>query len=128
MTLKDTVQLAETTRDGYGTKTVQILTDVASLFLQSSGKAHAANVDIANSDAHVYLDINNPVLLERGYKIEGMYIKANPFGAEDSESWYQVTRVVVGQRKLLENNVDNVHAYLQKVAQPNLPPPPEVVS
>lgn len=118
MTLKDTVQLAETSRDGYGTKTVQTLTDIASLFLQSSGKAHSANVDIANSDAHVYLDKDNPILLERGYKIEGMYIKANLFGGSDSDSWYQITKVVVGQRKLLDNDVDNVHAYLQKVAQP----------
>lgn len=118
MTLKDTVQLAETSSNGYGDATVNVLTDVASLFLQSSGKAHSTNVDIANSDAHVYLDINNPVLLERGYKIEGMYIKANPFGAEEDESWYRITRVVVGQRKLLANNVDNVHAYLEKVAKP----------
>lgn len=116
--LKDTVQLAETTHNGYGDVSIAVLTDVASLFLQSTGQSHSANVDIANADAHVYLDINNPILVERGYRIEGMYIKANPFGAENSESWYKITRVVVGQRKLLDNNVDNVHAYLQKVAQP----------
>lgn len=116
--LKDIVQLAETTSDGYGDVSVNVLTDVASLFLQSTGSAHSSNVDIANADAHVYLDIDNPILTERGYRIEGMYINANPFGAEGSESWYRITRVVVGQRKLLENNVDNVHAYLQKVAQP----------
>lgn len=122
--LKDTVQLAEVTFNGYGDRTVQVLTDVASLFLQSTGSSHSNNVDIANADAHVYLDIDNPILTERGYRIEGMYLNANPFGAEGSESWYKITRVVVGQRKLLDNNVDNVHAYLQKVAQPGT----EVVS
>lgn len=126
--LKDIVQLAETTSNGYGDESVQVLTDVASLFLQSTGQSHSANADVANADAHVYLDIDNPTLKERGYRIEGMYIKANPFGADDSESWYQITRVVVGQRKLLENDVDNVHAYLQKVAEPTIPPLPEVVS
>lgn len=120
--LKDIVQLAETTSDGYGDVNVHVLTDVASLFLQSTGHTHSTNVDIANSDAHVYLDIDNPILLERGYRIEGMYIKANPFNADDSESWYRISKVVVGQRKLLENDVDNVHAYLQKVAEPEATP------
>lgn len=117
--LKDIVQLAETTSNGYGDTETVVLTDIASLFLQSTGNTRATNVEIANSDAHVYLDIDNPILVERGYRIEGMYIKANPFGADDTESWYRITKVVVGQRKLLENNVDNVHAYLRKVAQPN---------
>lgn len=119
--LKDVVQLAETSTDGYGDVTLTTLADIDGLFLQTSGQSHSTNVDIANSDAHVYLDIDNPILKERGYRIEGMYIKANLFGAEDSDCWYQVTRVVVGQRKLLENDVDNVHAYLQKVAEPATP-------
>lgn len=120
--LKDIVQLAETTSNGYGDNEVVILTEVASLFLQSTGNARATNTEIANSDAHVYLDIDNPILTERGYRIEGMYINANPFGADASESWYRITKVVVGQRKLLDNNVDNVHAYLRKVTQPNNAP------
>lgn len=115
--LKDVVRLAETTSDGYGDKTVTVLAEVDSLFLQQSGNIHSSNTDIANSDAHVYLDINNSVLLERGYRIEGMYIIANPFGGDDDESWYRISRVVVGQRKLLDNDVDNVHAFLQKVAK-----------
>lgn len=116
ITLKDVVQLAETTSDGYGDKVVTVLTDVNALFLQSSGNSHSNNTEIVNSDAHVYLDIDNEVLKDRGYRIEGMYIIANLFGADDAKSWYRVSRVVVGQRKLLDNNVDNVHAFLREVS------------
>lgn len=116
--LKDVVQLAATTSDGYGDKAVTVLADVNSLFLQNSGNAHANNADIANSDAHVYLDKDNVALTSRGYRIEGMYIVADPFGAGADESWYRISRVVIGQRKLLANNVDNVHAFLRKVAKP----------
>lgn len=114
--MKDVVQIVESTANGYGDKTTSVITDVDSLFLQSTGSSHANNTDIVNSDAHVYLDVDNTVLKERGYRIEGMYVIANPFGAADDKSWYRITKVVVGQRKLLDNDVDNVHAFLRKVA------------
>lgn len=116
--MKDTCQLATVSSDGYGDKSVEVLSTIDCLFLQSTGNSHSSNVEIATSDAHIYLDIENPLIKGKGYRIEGMYLMVNPFGAEDSESWYKITRVVVGQRKLLNNEVDNVHAYLQKVAQP----------
>lgn len=117
--MKDVVQLAEYASDGYGDKSITVLTDIDSLFLQSSGHTHSGNVDNISTDAHIYLDITNQVLVERGYRIEGLFIIANLFGAEDNESWYRIERVVVGQRKLLSNEVDNVHAFLRKVAKPN---------
>ncbi len=119
ITMKDTCQVAQISANGYGDRSIDVLTTVDCLFLQSTGSQHSNNVELANSDAHVYLDINNEVLLERGYRIEGMYILVNPFGADNNESWYKVSRVVVGQRKLLTNDVDNVHAFLQKVAKPS---------
>lgn len=117
ITMKDTCQLAEAVTSGYGTESATILTDVDCLFLQSTSNSHSGNVDVIGADAHVYLDIENPALLERGYRIEGLYIIANPFGADRDESWYRISKVVVGQRKLLDNDVDNVHAYLRKVAK-----------
>lgn len=116
--LKDIIQIGEDTSDGYGDKTVVILTDIEACFLQGSGNTHSNNTDIANSDAHAYLDIYNEVLVERGFKIEGLYIIANPLGSETSESWYRIERVKVGQRKLIDNSVDNVHVWLKKVAKP----------
>lgn len=115
ITMKDTCRLAQTVSDGYGDKSVEVLTEVACLFLQSTGNSHSNNAEVISSDAHVYLDIQNPVIVNLGYKIEGMYLIVAPFGNLDNKDWYRITRVVVGQRKLLANDVDNVHAYLRKV-------------
>ena len=115
--LKDTVKLAETSSDMYGDKVATVLTDVKALFIQSTGAQRGTNTEIISSDAHVYLDKNNSEIKGRGYRIEGMYIIANPFGIQDDESWFRIERVEVGQRKLLANDVNNVHAFLKKVAK-----------
>lgn len=114
---KDTVQLAETVSDGYGDKRVVVLDTIPALFLQSTGSGHISNADYIDADAHVYLDHTNDLLSSKGYRIEGLYIIANPFSADADDSWYRIERVVVGQRKLLDNNIDNVHCFLRKVAK-----------
>ena len=116
--MKDTLSLVERVSDGYGDKSVIVATQVKCLFLQSTGSSHSNNTDITSSDAHVYIDETDPALTAKGYKIEGMLVNINPFGANGDECWYKITRVVIGQRKLIDNKVDNVHAYLQKVANP----------
>lgn len=116
MRLTDTVKLATTTVDGYGDKTVTVLTDVSSLFIQRSGVEHSQNAEEVVSDASVYLDPKNTVVLENMYRLEGMYIIAQPFGQSQSESWYKIRSINVGQRKLLDNVVENIHCQLDKVA------------
>lgn len=117
ITMRDTARLAQVVSDGYGDKTVEVLTNIACLFLQSTSSIHSPNVDIKESDAHVYLDIEDTVIKGKGYRIEGMYLIIDPLGGTDDDSWYKITRVVVGQRKLLTNEVDNVHAFLRRVAK-----------
>lgn len=117
LNLKDTVKLAETQSDMYGDNKVTIVTDVKALFVQGTGYVHDRGADSFTADAHVYLDKNNLEIKGRGYRVEGMYLIANPFGLEDDESWYRIERVEVGQRKLLANDVNNVHAFLKKVAK-----------
>ena len=124
ITMKDTCIIAQTVSDGYGDTVATTLTEANCLFLQSSASRFSGTVEAKESDAHVYLDIHNPILENLGYRIEGMYLVINPFGASEEEAWYRITRVVVGQRKLLDNDIDNVHAYLRKVAKLEL----EVVS
>lgn len=111
----DTVKLVETTApDGYGDVETVELTDLKCLFFQSTGHSHSNNVDIVNSDAHAYIDFENPEVVARAYRLEGMYIVANPFNFTEEESWYRITLVRVGQDKLLCNQIDNVHVYLKK--------------
>jgi hypothetical protein len=112
---KDTVKLVETSApDGYGDIEPIVLTDLKCLFSQNTGHGHSNNVDVVNSDAHAYIDFENPEVVSRAYRLEGMYIIANPFNAVDSESWYRITKVIVGQAKLTSNKIDNVHIYLKK--------------
>lgn len=110
--------IATTSSDVYGDAKVTALNEVACTFLQQVGNAHSANAEIANSSAHVYFDINNAFIVGKGYRLEGFLFKISPFGTPESESWYKITNVVVGQRKLLTNGVNNVHAYLEKIAKP----------
>lgn len=116
MKLVDTVRLATTTSDGYGDKTVTVLTDVSSLFVQRTSVEHNDNIEGVASDAAVYLDPTNEVVLDNAYRLEGMYIISQPFGQAQSESWYRIVGVNVGQRKLLDNTVENIYCQLQKVA------------
>lgn len=112
---KDTIKLVETTEpDGYGDVQPLVLTDLACDFFQSTGHSHSNHVDIVNSDAHAYIDYNNQEVVSRAYRLEGMYIIANPFNAPEIESWYRITLIRVGMDKLLCNKIDNVHIYLKK--------------
>lgn len=116
MILQDTVKLATTTSDMYGDKTVTVLTEVKSLFIQRTAVAHDLSAEGVTSDAVVYLDPKNEVVLDNAYRLEGMYIIAQPFGQTQNESWYKIVGVHVGQRKLLNNAVENIHCTLDKVA------------
>jgi len=115
ITYKDTCQLVGESHDGYGDKQIASQTDIPCLFLQSSSNTHSNNADIATADAHIYLDPTNDLLISLGYKIEGMTLIVNTLNGADDKKWYKVSRVLVGQRKLLDNNVDNVHAYLHRI-------------
>lgn len=125
MRLIDTVRLATTDSDGYGDKTAVALADVKSLFVQRTSYQHANNMEGLASDAAVYLDPSNPVVLENLSRenkdgrigLEGMYIIAQPFGTPVGESWYRIARVNIGQRKLLNNKIDNIYCRLEKVAR-----------
>ena len=116
MVLKDTVKLVTTTPDGYGDKTATLLSDVKCLFIQKTGYERDGNQEGVNSDATIYLDKTNPVVLANFYRLEGMYIVANPFGQPEQDSWYRIMDMSVGQRKLLDNAIDNIHCNLEKVA------------
>jgi hypothetical protein len=116
MVLTDTVKLATTTVDGYGDKTITVLTSVKALFIQRTSATHNQHIDTVESDATIYLDARNPVVLANAYRLEGMYIIAQPFGQTDGEAWYKIVNMTVGQRKLLNNVVENIHCQLDKIA------------
>ena len=111
---KDPIILIETGADGYGDETVIHAEHLLGLFHEGMSQTQINYVDTAGTDAHVYLDIDNEYVKANAFRLEGMYIIASLFGTPENEAWYKIERVVVGQRKLLENNVNCVHCFLTK--------------
>lgn len=111
---QDDITLIETTQDGYGDNSISHVEKLKGLFNSGTSQAETGYVEGLSSDANVYLDKDNAFVQSACMRLEGMYIVANPFGFKDSESWYKISSVEIGQDKLLSNSVDNVHCYLTK--------------
>lgn len=111
---KDDLLLIETEQDGYGDNSLSHIEKVKGLFLQGTSQSQITYTEMLGTDAHVYLDIENEYVKENAFRLEGMYLVANLYGGTDEESWYKISRCKVGQRKLLENDINNVHCFLTK--------------
>lgn len=111
---KDPVILINTAQDGWGDNAIGHIEHLNGLFLQGTNQAESNYVEALSCDAHIYLDIENPFVKENAFRLEGMYVVANLYGGIESESWYKIARAKVGQRKLLENDINNVHCFLTK--------------
>lgn len=111
---KDDLYLIETAQDGYGDNTIAHIESVKGLFVQGNSQSQINYTEALGTDAHVYLDIDDPYIQANAFRLEGMYLVANIFNGNIDESWYKISRCKVGQRKLLENDINNVHCFLTK--------------
>ena len=110
----DSVVLIDTKQDGYGDNTISHVKLVKALFNMGSSQSQSNYVETLGTDANVYLDIDNKFVQDYATRLEGMYIIANPYGGSNSEQWYKISSVSVGQDKLLSNKIDNIHCNLSK--------------
>lgn len=113
MNYPDTIKLATVTADGYGDRTVTAIDEIPASFIKRSGITHGTNTEGETSDAAVYLQPTNSIVLSRKDDLEGMYIHAEPFS---DNTWYRIRSVNIAQRKLLNNAIDNIYCRLEKVA------------
>lgn len=113
---KDPVVLIETAQDYYGDNAPGHIEYLNGLFVQGTSQSESRFVEGIATDAHIYLDIENPYVLENAFRLEGMYLICNLFGGEAKDAWYKIARCKVGQRKLLGNEVNNIHCFLTKCA------------
>lgn len=113
----DTGYIVKLTKDGYRDVIGITENEVACAFFQELSQDQATNVDVVQSSAYAYLDVDNDYIKSLGYEIEGLYFKISPFGVE---RWYRIETVDVAQRKLLTNEVNNVLINLQVVATPQV--------
>lgn len=110
----DDLVLISTKQDGYGDNTIDHIEHLKGLFNSGMSQSEVSYVEALSTDANAYLDINNEFVQKNCYRLEGMFIVANTFGFKESEQWFKISRVQIGQDKLLSNQVDNVHCYLTK--------------
>ena len=118
---KDPMYLVEVGTNGYGDESVINLVEVNGLFHQGLSQHQQQYVATLGCECHVYLDIENPFIKANFIRLEGMYLICNLYGDEDKKCWYKIEKCVVGQRKLLENNINNIHCYLSKAPALALP-------
>ncbi len=115
LTYKDDLTIYETGRDGYGDFSILKEVPVKGLFLQGTSSSFQSDTESIATDAHVYLDIENDFIKQNAFRLEGLFIKCNTLNGLDNESWYRIVSAKVGQRKLLDNELNNVHCRLVKV-------------
>lgn len=111
---QDTVRLIQTTQNGWGDNTISVDVEVPALFHEGTSQGESSYVERIGTDAHVYLDPYDPFIQENAFRLEGMYLVANLYDGIESESWYKISRVVIGQRKLLDNAINCCHCFLTK--------------
>ena len=110
---KDDAILVKVKLNEYGDPELDEQADIKTLF--RFGMSTMQNDFVANisTDAHAYLDIENPFVRNNLYRLEGMYLVMDRYG---ESIWYKIEKSVIG-RTLLTDNVDNnVHVWLSKSA------------
>lgn len=112
---QDDLTIYKTGQDGYGDFAIIEEIPIKGLFLQGTSNSFTGQTDGISTDAHVYLDIENEFVKQNAFRLEGMFLTCNTLGGIDAESWYRISSVKVGQRKLLDNALNNVHCRLTKV-------------
>lgn len=111
---KDPVLLIETRQNAYGDNEISHIEHLNGLFRQGNSQAEMGYVEALSTDAHIYLDIENEFVRANAFRLEGMYIVANLSNGRENQSWYKISSCIVGQRKLLGNEVNNIHCRLTK--------------
>lgn len=116
MNFPDTVTLYEVTYDeDYGKPVLSAGTSVKAAFEQPIGWEHSDSQDAITSDARLWLDPDNSFLTSRGYRIEGLHVKVNLFGASDRDQYFEIVNVHPVRDTLLGNRVRHVECDLKKV-------------
>ena len=124
--LQDSVRLINAEVDGYGDPIVLEEAVVAGAFFEGMSVNDRNNTDMVEAyDAHCYVDETSAFVLDNAYRLEGMYLVVNLYGDLDSESWYKIRDVKLGVTKMLDNQVNNCHCFLQKVEAIEKTPEPE---
>ncbi len=108
------VTIYSVTPDEYGKDVLGEGQIVSALFEQTTGYSHARNQDAVGSGSRVYLQADSCPLVTEYYRLEGMILKANPFGAPEADQYFRISRVTAARDILNNNLVRHVECELDK--------------
>lgn len=111
----DTATFVEVASDGYrGSKVMVQQFDVNVIFLQNTGFNQNAFQENVDADAFCYPDITDANIIAMHNRLEGLYVLAPLFGADEAQGWYKITSVTINRDHLLNNEIDNIECALKK--------------
>lgn len=114
MNFPDTVTLYDVTEDTYGDKSLDGGTDVPAAFEQILSQTHASNQDAIISGSRLYLPPDIDFATSRGYRLEGVVVKVNVLGGEDTQQFFRITEAFPVRDTLLANKVRHIECNLAK--------------
>lgn len=99
-------------KDGYGDYTAIDKKEIKCLFIFGQARSEANFEEYATTDAHAYLDIDDPYvqsIMTKDMKKNSYFFVIERYGRED---WYKIERIKIGRTILADNKDNNVHAFL----------------
>lgn len=111
---QDTIVLADTLPDEYGTEQISDQTSVGALIVVNSGYSHGANQDAVTTNTVVFVDPSNQFVIDNSYRLEEFLINMPIYGTAIEDAWYKVVNVDVNRDILLCNQIDTISLTLKK--------------
>lgn len=111
---QDTATFVWTSSNEYGDRTVIDTAEVDCSFFQDISFIRSQFADSLDTDAIMYVDPDNQALLDKYYRLEGVYVLIDLFGASEESSWFRVVKATISRDNLLSNQIDNIELALKK--------------
>lgn len=99
-------------KNGYGDLEIDEQHIVKCLFIFGQARDDTNFQQLATTDAHAYLDIDDSFvqsIMTKDMKKNTYYFVIERYGRED---WYKIDRVKIGRTILTDNQDNNVHVFL----------------
>lgn len=113
----DTITIAFTQVDGYGTESIAESAEVSAAIDLNAGYTHSGNQTAVTSDAIVFIDPKAPIISQNFYRLEECLISIPLFNIPSEDSWYKVIDMDIGRDTQLTNSIDNIQLFLKKTTE-----------
>lgn len=110
--VKELCKIYKFKKDGFGDLVIDKQATVKCLFIFGQARDESNFQQLATTDAHAYLDIDNDFvksIMTSDLKRNTYYFVINRYGRND---WYKIERVKIGRTVLTDNKDNNVHVFL----------------